>query len=85
MRFEGRIKKSGKFWLVEIPAFDAFTQGRTKREAFAMARDLIETMADTEGFTITAFPAISACTTGLSTMMTGPFQGLMTPTTPSGR
>ncbi len=45
MRFEGRIKKDGRFWLVEIAAFDAFTQGRTKREALAMAKDLIETMA----------------------------------------
>ena len=43
MRFEGRVKKDGRFWLVEIPAFDAVTQGRTKREAFEMAEDLIET------------------------------------------
>jgi DNA-binding XRE family transcriptional regulator len=57
MRFEGRIKKDGRFWLVEIPAFDAFTQGRTKREAFAMAKDLIETMADARGFRVTVFPA----------------------------
>ena len=26
MRFEGRIRKDGRFWLVEIPAFDAVTQ-----------------------------------------------------------
>src|SRR6185295_19570734 len=25
MRFEGRVKKEGRFWLVEIPAFDAWT------------------------------------------------------------
>ena len=56
MRFEGRINRDGKFWLVEIPAFDAFTQGRTKREAFAMAKDLIETMADTKGFEVTVYP-----------------------------
>ncbi len=56
MRFEGRIKKDGRFWLVEIPAFDAVTQSRTKREAFAMAEDLIETMANTKGFRVTAFP-----------------------------
>ena len=46
MRFEGRIRRDGRFWLVEIPAFDAATQGRSKREALAMARDLIETMAE---------------------------------------
>ena len=56
MRFPGRVKKSGKFWLVEIPAFDARTQGRTKREAFTMAEDLIETMAAARGFRATAYP-----------------------------
>ena len=56
MRFEGRIKKDGRYWVVEIPAFDAVTQGRTKREAFAMAEDLIETMADAKGFQVTAYP-----------------------------
>ena len=56
MRFPGRITKDGKFWLVEIPAFDALTQGRTKREALAMAEDLIETMASAAGFRATAYP-----------------------------
>ena len=56
MRFPGRIKKDGRYWLVEIPAFDAVTQGRTKREAFSMAADLIETMADTKGFRATVYP-----------------------------
>ena len=57
MRFEGRIVKEGRLWLVEISAFDALTQGRTKREAFAMAKDLIETMAGRTGFQITVYPA----------------------------
>ena len=56
MRFPGRITKDGKYWLVEIPAFDAFTQGRTKREAFAMAEDLLETMAGAKGFRATVYP-----------------------------
>ena len=56
MRFPGRIKKSGRLWDVEIPAFDRFTQGRTKREALAMAADLIETMADARGFRVTIYP-----------------------------
>jgi DNA-binding XRE family transcriptional regulator len=55
MRFPGRVKKDGRFWLVEIPAFDASTQGRTKREAFAMAEDLIETMAAARGFRATVY------------------------------
>lgn len=56
MRFPGTIKKDGKFWLVEIPAFNAVTQGRTKREAFGMAEDLIETMAGVRGFRATVYP-----------------------------
>jgi predicted RNase H-like HicB family nuclease len=56
MRFEGRIVKDGKFWLVEVPAFDALTQGRTKREAYEMVKDLIETMADTRGFEVVVYP-----------------------------
>ena len=57
MRFEGRVKKEGRFWLIEIPAFDASTQGRTKREALEMAEDLIETMAGAEGFRVRAYPS----------------------------
>ena len=56
MRFPGRIKRDGGFWLVAIPAFDAATQGRTKREALAMAEDLIETMAGARGFRATVYP-----------------------------
>ena len=56
MRFPGRVKKDGRFWLVEIPAFDALTQGRTKREALAMAKDLIETMTGVGGFRATVYP-----------------------------
>lgn len=54
MRFEGRIERDGRFWLAELPAFDALTQGRTRREALAMAGDLIETMADERGFEVVA-------------------------------
>lgn len=57
MRFEGRVKKEGRLWLVEIPAFDALTQGRSKREALGMAGDLLETMANDPGFRVTVYPA----------------------------
>lgn len=56
MRFPGSVRKDGKFWLVEISAFDALTQGRTKREALVMAGDLIETMAGARGFRVTVYP-----------------------------
>ncbi len=50
MRFLGRIYKNGRFWLAEIPILDAMTQGHTRKEALEMAADMVETMANTEGF-----------------------------------
>lgn len=41
MELEGKVYKDGKFWLVEIPGLDAMTQGRTRREAVFMAKDLV--------------------------------------------
>ena len=42
---EGKIWKDGKFWLVEVPALDAMTQGKTRKETLAMVEDLIFEMA----------------------------------------
>lgn len=44
MELEGKIWKSKQFWLVEIPSLDAMTQGRTKKEAVKMIKDLIKEM-----------------------------------------
>jgi predicted RNase H-like HicB family nuclease len=41
MEIEGKIWKDGKFWLIEIPALDAMTQGKTRKEALEMAEDLV--------------------------------------------
>ena len=56
MRLEGNITKDGRFWLIEVPAFDAMTQGRTKREVIEMVKDLIETMANVADFEVTVYP-----------------------------
>jgi ribosome-binding protein aMBF1 (putative translation factor) len=53
MRFHGRLLRDGKFWLAELPILDAMTQGRTRKEALAMAKDLVETLADRSGFSVT--------------------------------
>ena len=45
MEMEGKIWKDGKFWLVEVPALDAMTQGKTRKETLAMVEDLIFEMA----------------------------------------
>jgi ribosome-binding protein aMBF1 (putative translation factor) len=50
MRLQGRIFKEGRHWLVEIPILDAMTQGRSRKEAFAMAADLVEALSDRPKF-----------------------------------
>ena len=52
MRFSGKIYKDGRFWLAEIPILDVMTQGHTRKEALEMAADMVETMANKEGFRV---------------------------------
>ena len=52
MRFQGRVYRDGRFWLAEVPLFEAMTQGRTRREALAMIADWFETMIDHSGFSV---------------------------------
>ena len=53
MRFAGRIYRDGKFWLAEIPILDTMTQGYTRKETFEMVADLVEPLADQDGFSVT--------------------------------
>ena len=55
MRFAGRIYKDDKFWLAEIPILDLMTQGRTKKEAYLMIADMIETLVNRDGFKVTVY------------------------------
>lgn len=41
MELEGKVWKSGKHWLIEVPSLDVMTQGHTKDEALLMIRDAI--------------------------------------------
>ena len=56
MRFFGKVYKDGRFWLTEVPLLCAMTQGKTKKDAFAMVKDLLETLANRPGFTVTVHP-----------------------------
>jgi predicted RNase H-like HicB family nuclease len=56
MRLAGNIARDGKFWLIEVPILDVFTQGRTKREAFKMIADAIETLVNKDSFKIDVYP-----------------------------
>ena len=52
MRFAGQVVKAGKWWAIEVPDLGAFSQGKTKKEAYAMIRDAIEAMIDKPNFTV---------------------------------
>jgi hypothetical protein len=56
MRFQGTLHRDGKLWLVEVPVFDAMTQGRTRKEALDMIADWFMTMADRKGFAVDIHP-----------------------------
>jgi DNA-binding XRE family transcriptional regulator len=56
MRFPGKVYKDGKFWLAELPLFDAMTQGHTRKEAYAMVEDLLESLVNRPGFTVSVHP-----------------------------
>ena len=52
MRFQGNLSRDGKWWLAEVPVFDAMTQGRTRREALDMVADWFITLVDRKGFSV---------------------------------
>lgn len=56
MRLAGQVFKSSKFWAIEVPILGVVTQGRTKKEAFEMISDAIETLVNKKGFKMEVFP-----------------------------
>ena len=52
MRFQGKLSRDGKWWLAEVPVFDAMTQGRTRKEALDMIADWFVTMVDRKDFSV---------------------------------
>lgn len=46
MELEGKLWKSGKFWLVEVPAVEVMTQGHSRENALQMISDAIEGLVD---------------------------------------
>lgn len=48
--FKGKVWKDGSFWVVEVPALDVTTQGRTKGEAYAMIADAVDGLIDNKRF-----------------------------------
>ncbi|MDO8643410.1 MAG: hypothetical protein Q7S00_00390, partial [bacterium] len=50
--FNGKAWKKGKLWLVEIPALDLVTQGKSRKNAIDMVKDAIEELVDEKHFQI---------------------------------
>ena len=48
----GRVYKSEKYWLADVPALDVITQGRTKADAYAMVKDILEALVNLPGFSV---------------------------------
>jgi len=55
MRFVGKVFKSGKHWAIEIPILDIATQGRTKKEAYEMIADAVESLVNKKDFEVRVF------------------------------
>ena len=56
MRFAGRVFRVGRYWAIEVPILGIFTQGKTKKEAYAMMADAIESLVNKKGFRVQVFP-----------------------------
>jgi predicted RNase H-like HicB family nuclease len=60
MRFEGRVYKptlkKDRFWGVEIPILHIHTQGTSRKDAYAMAADAIESLIYRKGFKVKIYP-----------------------------
>ena len=55
-RLAGRVFQDGRFWLAELPALDLMTQGTSRDDAYAMVKDLLETLVDVPEFSVRVEP-----------------------------
>lgn len=56
MRLAGHVFKSGKYWAIEVPILDIVTQGHSKKDAFDMIVDAIESLVNKKGFKMEVYP-----------------------------
>jgi len=56
MRFEGSVKKAGKWWEIRVPMLGVSTQGVTRKDAYEMVADAIEMLVEKDGFKVTVYP-----------------------------
>ncbi len=56
MWIEGEVSKDpagSRWWAVEVPDLRLHTQGKSKKDGYAMAKNAIELMAEVEGYPVT--------------------------------
>ncbi len=59
MIFEGKVTapaRGSRYWEVRIPQLGVFTQGTSEKNAYAMAADALETLADEKSFKVRVVP-----------------------------
>lgn len=52
MNIEGKVRKRGTHWIIEIPLLDLMTQANDKKDVAAMAKDAIECLIDDPTFSV---------------------------------
>lgn len=52
----GQLEPTRKFWLPEVPVFDAMTQGQTRKEALEMIGDWFASLVTRKGFSVEVHP-----------------------------
>jgi predicted transcriptional regulator len=55
MRLSGRVFKVDKSWAIEVPILGVVTQGYTKKEAYEMIADAIESLVNKKGFKVEVY------------------------------
>ena len=52
--FDGKVWRDGRYWLIEVPALDLMTQGKSRNDALVMLKDAIRLLIDKKGMRMTA-------------------------------
>lgn len=56
MRFDGRVFRVGRHWAIEVPILGVASQGRTKKGAYGMIADAIESLVNKGHFKVRVYP-----------------------------
>jgi len=56
MRLAGRVFKSDNYWAIEVPILGIATQGHSKKDAFDMMADAIESLINKKDFKVNIYP-----------------------------